>query len=428
MTFGVRRVRDDAEEPPWVSELDVEARPIGPSYGGTYAAIAAAEASRRGSHRGLLAGLLRRALPLLVLLLAAVAVAYALRSAPGWRLELPARGAPAASRPLAVPEIVGASPVHGKAALRVGEAQDFAVAATGPRLRYAWTLDGRPAGTGPRWVYAAEPGHVGRRRVEVTVTAPGGVERRAWTVRVRPARAPRIVAVEPEGGALRGAVGAPLRLRLDAEPASAGEGLRTTWAVDGHPSGEGASLVLRPAWPGALEVRAVVSGDLGGSAAHTWRIAVAAPPPPPPEPRVPRFAAAPPEPRPAWRRPAPRPPAARAPPRPAPATGEEEVRRWLDRYAEAWRAHDVEALRRMGHVTTDGEVAALRRYFRGVRDLEVELNVLGVRTQGGRTLVRFTRRDRFRDPAGRLVMKESPTIEKQVVRSSAGLRFVRPRG
>jgi hypothetical protein len=111
-----------------------------------------------------------------------------------------------------------------------------------------------------------------------------------------------------------------------------------------------------------------------------------------------------------------------------PVTREEEVRVWLERYAAAWRAHDVEALRRMGQVTTDGEAAALRAYFETVRDLDVELNVIALRAEGNHVTVRFTRRDRFRDPAGRLVLKESPTLEKEIVRTPAGLRFVRPTG
>ena len=104
------------------------------------------------------------------------------------------------------------------------------------------------------------------------------------------------------------------------------------------------------------------------------------------------------------------------------------MRRWLERYAGAWRAHDVEALRRMGQVTTDREVEALQAYFDSVSELDVEVNVIALRTEGDRTIVRFTRRDRFRDPAGRLVLKESPTLEKQVVRTPSGFRFARPAG
>jgi hypothetical protein len=41
--------------------------------------------------------------------------------------------------------------------------------------------------------------------------------------------------------------------------------------------------------------------------------------------------------------------------------------------------------------------------------------------------VRFVRRDRFRDPGGSLVVKESPPIEKRVVRTPGGLKLAPPR-
>jgi hypothetical protein len=107
---------------------------------------------------------------------------------------------------------------------------------------------------------------------------------------------------------------------------------------------------------------------------------------------------------------------------------DEEIRRWLDRYATAWRTHDVEMLRRMGQVTSEREAQALRAYFDRVSDLDVELNVISLRDDGDRTTVVFTRRDRFRDPAGRLVLKESPALEKEIIRTPDGLRFARPTG
>jgi hypothetical protein len=99
------------------------------------------------------------------------------------------------------------------------------------------------------------------------------------------------------------------------------------------------------------------------------------------------------------------------------------VRSLLDRYAAAWRGHDVDTLRAIGQVTSDGQANALRQYFANVGDLEVEVHVLDIRTDGDRATVRFTRRDRFRDPAGRQIAKESPPIEKHVVTTPQGLRF-----
>jgi hypothetical protein len=58
-----------------------------------------------------------------------------------------------------------------------------------------------------------------------------------------------------------------------------------------------------------------------------------------------------------------------------------------------------------------------------VEDLDVEVHLIEVRREGDRATVRFTRRDRFRDPTGRRVTQESPPIEKRLVRSADGLRF-----
>ena len=111
---------------------------------------------------------------------------------------------------------------------------------------------------------------------------------------------------------------------------------------------------------------------------------------------------------------------------PAGGVGEAEVRGLLDRYAAAMRAHDVAELRRLGQVTNDRQAEAMTGYFAGVRDLTVEVRVLDVRADGDGTTVRFTRRDSFRDPTGRVVTQESPPIEKRVERTANGLRFASP--
>jgi hypothetical protein len=74
-------------------------------------------------------------------------------------------------------------------------------------------------------------------------------------------------------------------------------------------------------------------------------------------------------------------------------------------------------------VTSDSQAADLERYFAKVEDLDVEVRVIDIRMEGEGATVRFTRRDRFRDPGGRMVTQESPPIEKRLVRSADGLRF-----
>jgi hypothetical protein len=98
----------------------------------------------------------------------------------------------------------------------------------------------------------------------------------------------------------------------------------------------------------------------------------------------------------------------------------------LHRYAAAWQRHDVEELRRIGQISSEEQAAGLRDYFAKVGDIEVEVELLDVKPRGDRRAIRFIRRDRFRDPTGRPVSKETPPIEKEVERTPDGLRFAAP--
>src|SRR5207247_1593995 len=224
-------------------------------------------------------------------------------------------------------------------------------------------------------------------------------------------------------------------LVLRARPAAGGETVRTSWTVDGVPAGEGETLRLAPTHLGRFRARALALGSLGSATAREWEIDVRptvlaaasptttlTPPPPPtlppPPPTLPPAppttrppappttrpppppTAPPPVPRPAPPTRAPRevpvapprtlpPRVASVPPSPAPAppapgaeitTSEIEV--LLQRYAKAWRGHDVEELRRIGQVTSEVQAAALRDYFARVEDLDVEVQLLEVRPRG----------------------------------------------
>ena len=81
------------------------------------------------------------------------------------------------------------------------------------------------------------------------------------------------------------------------------------------------------------------------------------------------------------------------------------IRRLLDRYA-------VE-------VESD-------QYAEGDRDLDVQVHLLSIREEGDRTVVRFTRRHRYRDALGRLVLRETPPMQTTVVKTAEGIRFETP--
>src|SRR5439155_1647790 len=181
-----------------------------------------------------------------------------------------------------------------------------------------------------------------------------GFAERWWAVRVEPPRPPRVEVASPVDPALEVAPDQAVELVLRTRPSADGETVRTSWTVDGVLAGEGERLELTPSRLGRIRVRALATGSLGSATAREWEIEVL-----------------------------------------------------LQRYAAAWRKHDVDELRRIGQITSEAQAAALRDYFARVDDLDVEVQLLEVRPRGDHRTVRFTRRDRFRDPLGRLISQET---------------------
>jgi hypothetical protein len=236
-----------------------------------------------------------------------------------------------------------------------------------------------------------------------------------------------------------------------------GRGGQRRWTVNGKAAGEGEQFILSPASPGKVTVRGTGTDDAGRAVERVWEVdvrgnagkttavtpvptprAAVAPPPPAPAPRPARVS------RPASRgaRTSPdippsrtdgdtaavppaavEPPVAPSAPPPVAASGPDDVRGLLARYADAYRQRDVEALRRIGQVTSDSQAQQMRDYFDKTPQLDVEVKILDVSKRGDKTTVRFTRRDRFKDPSGQDVSQETPPIEKEVVDTPEGLRL-----
>ncbi|HJQ85178.1 MAG TPA: hypothetical protein VKA21_13930, partial [Candidatus Binatia bacterium] len=151
----------DPPEPQWVIHLKRNADPL-TVYAETYSAMSDGERVRPLPRRWL-----RGAAPALLVLAVGVALMAIRPERPGWLgLDHTPAVAPRALPPprsAYAPEVIGTTPARPKAALYVGDVADFAVAAAGPELRYSWTVDGAPVGTGPTWTYAPRPAEVGRR-------------------------------------------------------------------------------------------------------------------------------------------------------------------------------------------------------------------------------------------------------------------------
>jgi Xaa-Pro aminopeptidase len=221
--------------------------------------------------------------------------------------------------------------------------------------------------------------------------------------------------------------GASVVLELRTAPGGANERVSTQWTIDGSPVASGEQLRLTADRVGTLRARALATGSLGAAVAREWEVTVR-----PPVVVIATATTA----VPTTMRPiattvtttstlavaVARVPPTTQPPRPTRAElRPDDVDAFLDRYRAAWRARDIDELRRVGQVASEAQEAALRQYF--AKDPEVEIRVEDVQIEGERATVRFVRRDRFRDDAGRLVTQDSPAISKDVVRGPGGLRF-----
>jgi len=338
------------------------------------------------------------------------------------------------------PRIVEIAPAGRKVRVRVGEERSFAVRAQGEDLLYRWAIDGKTAGMGDAWVFRPDGNQIGRRRVEVAIFGATGTRSRLWAVRVEPPRPPRLVSVSPSADTLEAPAGSSLVFQVTTRPGSDGKALQVAWLLDGTRVGRGERLTLRVDKPGTSRLEAIAVDDRNTRIRREWRIAVVAPPAPPAvEATVPRPEA---QPRVAAaserqdrvsalgdrdRMPKPDvPPPPQAMGQGVPTVSRQEIDRLLERYAQAWRSHDVLELQRIGQVTSPTQAAALADYFRRTGEIEVEVRLLDVIEADGEVRVRFVRRDRFRDPLGRMVSKESPPLEKLLAKSADGLRFAAP--
>ncbi len=396
--------------------------------------------------------------------------------------------------------LAGASPRARKVRLRVGERQRFAAPAVGGEARCTWRLDDQTVpGMALTWDFVPTPAHMGAHRVTLRLDGPAGFAERWWAVRVEPPRPPRVEVAPDQAVELvlrtrPSADGETVRTSWTVDGVLAGEGERLEltpsrlgrirvralatgslgsatareWEIDARPTVLAAATpttvpatapTLPP--PPPTTVPAPTTTTVPVLPVHPTTTLALRPSPPQPVPTtrpapprattttLPTVARATPPPTPA--REVPIAPPRTLPPRVAsvppstatapPAAGAEistsEIEVLLQRYAAAWRKHDVDELRRIGQITSEAQAAALRDYFARVDDLDVEVQLLEVRPRGDHRTVRFTRRDRFRDPLGRLrdrfrdplgrlVSQETP-VQKDVARTASGLRFV-PQG
>jgi hypothetical protein len=305
--------------------------------------------------------------------------------------------------PPRAPSIVMASPTGTSLVLGPGESVDLVLrarpAAPAETVQTSWTVDGRPAGEGDRLRVPAPVAGTVRARALV-VGSLGAAVAREWTISARAtalaaASATTLPLVPPTTSST---APPPPSTSSTTTSSTAPPTLRSTSSIAPLPPTTSSTATTAPA-PLASSTSTSTRPTLPPSSSTTTTPPVAVATAAPPTTTPPRAAAA-----------------------DADVTAR-DVEAFIQRYAAAWQHHDAAELRRLGQVSSDSQEAALRDYFARTPDLDVQVTILDVFSAGERHTVRFTRRDRFRDPTGRVVTKETPPLEKEVVRTASGLRF-----
>lgn len=227
------------------------------------------------------------------------------------------------------PVIIDSEPPSDTISLDSGDEQLFRVEAVDPDERsvsYQWFLDDQPVAAGEHWVYRPDSNASGTYvvRVEVSNQSNGRVEQ-AWRIDVREPLPPPTLTVSPSVTTLTMTACSAETFSVD--NASDFNGFR--WLLDSDmQSGQGAWFTFEPRLEGvhSLEVHASAGTD---TITHRWRIDV--------EPL---------------------------------SIGEAEVSDWIERYRQALQDQDVEALRQLGDLFSETELAQLHERQRYQLTLE----------------------------------------------------------
>ncbi len=320
-------------------------------------------------------------------------------------------------------ELYDALPPDSPVRVRVGDGQQFSVWAAGEGLHYQWMLDGGPVAQRRSWLFGPQETDVGPHLVTVAVDGPDG--RATWTWRVQvvtaesPISAPTTLApvvvttTEPP-------TTVPPPTTPPTFPPTTSTRTPTTTRPSSTTSTREPTTTRPPTTTSTSTTREPTTSSTREPTTTSTRLPTTT------STRLPTTTST-------------REPTTTTverettttttapPPRARGAISDDEVRALFARYKTAWRNSDVKGLEAVGQVATQGQADALKDYFKSVRDLEVDVTIVSITPDGDGARVKFVRRDRFRDPAGSVVTKESPVIEKRVVRTPGGIRLAPPR-
>ncbi|TVM03949.1 MAG: hypothetical protein CV087_02745 [Candidatus Brocadia sp. WS118] len=91
-----------------------------------------------------------------------------------------------------------------------------------------------------------------------------------------------------------------------------------------------------------------------------------------------------------------------------------EIQRWLQDYKKAWEKADIEALKELGHISSEKEEKKLRSHYSYVHDVAVSIQneVIDVKKDGNQATISFDREDEWTDERGNRHREVLPRITK----------------
>lgn len=98
-----------------------------------------------------------------------------------------------------------------------------------------------------------------------------------------------------------------------------------------------------------------------------------------------------------------------------------EIQRWLQDYKKAWENADIEALKEIGHISSEKEEKKLRSHYSYVHDVDVSIQneVIKVNEDGSHATISFDREDEWTDERGNRHREVLPRITK-ILRKADG--------
>jgi hypothetical protein len=300
-------------------------------------------------------------------------------------------------------EVYDIVPLEPGVRVRAGDRRQFSVWVRGEGLRYQWVLDGGPVGDRHSWTFAPQETDLGSHLVTVVIEGEEGRTSQTWKVQVdlgNETATTTTLPVPPSPMPSTSTSSTQPPTTSSSTPPSIG--LLTTTTTSSSTSTSTSTSTSSSAAP-STSTRAPTTSTTRRSTTTTTA-------------------------RPTTTSLEERPTTTSTTTPPARATGmtEPDIRALFSRYEAAWRNQDIAGLEAVGQIATQGQADALKSYFESVKDLEVTVTIVGITISGDEARVRFVRHDRFRDPAGNVVAKDSPIIEKRVVRTPGGLRLAPP--